>query len=89
MACFRWDGFGKPWVPWEITRVSKCPKETVCMSYVLLPERTLRLLSLRGKRFCPRVNNKNSKENGIQICVCHFFCVTLQPEVAKITKYGI
>jgi len=23
-------------------------------------------------------------KNGIQICVCHFFCVTLQPKVAKV-----
>ena len=24
-------------------------------------------------------------KNGIQICVCHFFCVTLQPKVAKMS----
>ena len=25
-------------------------------------------------------------KNGVQICVCHFFCVILQPKVAKVVS---
>ena len=58
------------------------------MSYALLPERTLRLLSLRGKRYLPKGKKQKFQRKWHTNLRMSFFLCNFATEFAKVHENG-